>query len=461
MTLLLAVALLGVLCLVLEILNLRKTIVPITVVALLVLFGITVNSLLLHTSAIEIFSFPKMLVFNDYAKAFSALLVLLTALIMCLIPFSTKEKIKYYTDYTVIILLLLSGAIAMVAFSNLSMFFIGLEVLSIALYLLSASNVESKESNEAGMKYFLMGAFASSVTLFGIALIYGACGTFDISKIIEMSQGALPTWYWIGVAMILTGMLFKVSAAPFHFWTPDVYQGAPTVITTIMSTLVKVTAMATLYKLMCVFMPSVTESYRMVVVVVSILTMTIGNITAIKQTNIKRLLAYSGISHAGFMLMMLLCLRQNPVILFYYAIAYSLAGIAAFAVILAVCHGKGKQDISMFSGLGKTHPLLAVVLASAMFSMAGIPVFSGFFGKLFLFNEMLSIGEMGLVIVGVLNSIVSVFYYFKVVNLMFTKEPDTTHEIRFPIEVAVVAVLAIVLNLLLGLCPAMITNLTL
>ncbi|MBP1618045.1 MAG: NADH-quinone oxidoreductase subunit [Bacteroidetes bacterium] len=462
MSLLLAVAFLGVLCLVLEILNLKKTIVPVVVIALLGLFGVTVNDLLTHGSLLDIVSLPGMLVFNNYAKAFSALFVLLTSLILCLIPFCTRERTGHYTDYTAIILFLLSGAIAMVSFSNLSMFFIGLEVLSISLYLLSASNVKSKRSNEAGMKYFLMGSFASSIILFGVALIYGATGTFDISKIIEITHAStLPIWYSLGLTLILVGMLFKVSAAPFHFWAPDVYQGAPTIITTVMSTLVKVAAVATLYKLMDILVPSISEPSRIIILVISILTMTIGNITAIKQTNIKRLLAFSGISHAGFMLMALLYLHQNAEILLYYTVAYSLAGVAAFSVVIAVCHAKGKQDLEMFSGLGKTNPLMAVVLTGAMFSMAGIPIFSGFMAKLFLFNEMLAIGEIGLVVVGVLNSIVSVFYYFRVVNLMFTKEPDTSHVIKFPIEVAFVAVVAIVLNILLGLYPSIITSLTL
>jgi NADH-quinone oxidoreductase subunit N len=460
MSLLLAVAFLGVLCLVLEILNLRKTIVPTTVIALLVLFGITVYDMQSNGSLLDIVSLPGMLVFNNFAKGFSALFVLLTALILSMIPFCCKERPSQHSDYPAIILFLLSGAIAMVSFSNISMFFIGLEVLSISLYLLAASNVKSRRSNEAGMKYFLMGSFASSIILFGIALVYGATGTFDISKIIEVAHASnLPAWYPIGISMILVGMLFKVSAVPFHFWAPDVYQGAPTIITTVMSTLVKVAAMATLYKLMDVLVTEITPSQRILILIISILTMTLGNITALKQTNMKRLMAYSGISHAGFMLMALLYLHKDSEILLYYAAAYSLAGVAAFAVIIAVCHAKWKQDIDMFAGLGKKHPLMAVVLTFAMFSMAGIPVFSGFMAKFFLFSQMLNIGETALVVIGVLNSIVSVFYYFRVVNLMFAKDPDESDVIKYPLVMNFVAVVAILLNILLGLFPSIITNL--
>lgn len=459
MSLLLAVAFLGVLCLVLEVLNLRKTIVPISVIALLVLFGITVYDISTNGTMLDAIYVPGMLVFNLFAKAFSALFVLLTALILCLIPFACKERPSQLSDFPAIILFLLTGAIAMVSFRNLSMFFLGLEILSISLYLLAASNVKSKRSNEAGMKYFLMGSFASCIVLFGMALIYGATGTFDISKVIEVAHsGALPGWYGIGIAMVLVGMLFKVSAVPFHFWAPDVYQGSPTIITTVMSTLVKVAAMATLYKLMDILIVDIKPEQRILILTVSILTMTLGNITAIKQTNIKRMMAYSGISHAGFMLMTLLYLHNDIQILLYYAAAYGLAGVAAFAVILAVCHAKGKQDIDMFAGLGKTHPVMAVVLTCAMFSMAGIPVFSGFMAKFFLFNEMLNIGETAIVIVGVLNSIVSVYYYFRVVNLMFSKEPDETNKVEFPSYLNIVAVVAILLNLVLGLYPSVITN---
>lgn len=463
MGLLLAVASLGVLCLILEIVNLRKAIVPTTVICLLALFGLLVNDLLSHGTFFDFGTMSGMLVLNRFAEAFSALFILLSALVIALIPFACKERPGQLSDFPVIIVFLLSGAIAMVSFSNISMFFVGLEVLSISLYLLSASHVRSMRSNEAGMKYFLMGSFASSIILFGIALVYGATGTFDIAKIIELSHStiALPGWYSIGVSLILIGLLFKVSAAPFHFWAPDVYEGAPTIITTVMSTLVKVAAMATLYKLMDILIIDLSEPQQMVILVISALTMSVGNITAIKQTNIKRLLAYSGISHAGFMLMTLLYLHQGTSVLLYYAAAYSLAGVAAFTVILAVCHYKESQELSMFVGLGRRHPVLAVVLSAALLSMAGIPIFSGFMAKFFLFSEMLSIGQIAIVIIAVLNSIVSAFYYFKVINLMFVKESDEENKVSYPSYVTVVAVIAIVLNILIGIYPPFITSLNL
>lgn len=463
MSLLVAVVFLGVLVLILEIFQWRKAIAPLAVSALLLLFGFTVYDLYTGHTAWNFSRFSNMIMFDRYAQGFSALFLLLGAFILSMIPFCTRERPTQRSDYSSIMLFLLSGAISMVSFSNLSMFFVGLEIMSISLYLLAASNVKSRWSNEAGMKYFLMGSFASSIILFGIALIYGATGSFSTDKIIEVVRsGSASGWYGIGVTMMLIGMMFKVSAVPFHFWAPDVYQGSPTVVTTVMSTLVKVAAMATLYKLMDMFIVGeLTSPQRIVIVVISILSMTLGNLTAIKQTNMKRLMAYSGISHAGFMLMSVLYLHRDSEVLLYYAFAYALAGIAAFAVIISVCHSKGRQDIGMFMGLGKTHPLLATTLTFAMLSMAGIPIFSGFWAKLFLFNQMLGVGEMLLVIVGVLNSIVSVFYYFKVINVMFMKNPENDDKIEYPKIMNFVAVMAMALNLALGIFPSVITGLSL
>lgn len=462
MGLLVAIVSLGLVCLVLEVLQLRKVFVPLTVAALLLLFGVTSYELYTGNTIIHISDLPEMLIFNQYAKGFSALFILLTALILSMVPFCTRERPTQRADYSSIFLFLLSGVVAMVSFSNLSMFFIGLEVLSISLYLLSASNVKNRQSNEAGMKYFLMGSFASSIILFGIALVYGATGSFDMGNIAAIvKSGDAPQWYGIGVSMILIGMMFKVAAVPFHFWAPDVYQGAPTVVTTLMSTLVKVAAMATLYKLMTTMIPyELGQSQRIIILVISILTMTIGNLSAMKQINMKRLLAFSGISHAGFMLMSLLYLHKDAQILLYYAAAYALAGVAAFAVIIAVCHAKGTQDIGMFSGLGRKKPLLAVILTFAMLSMAGIPIFSGFWAKLFLFGQMLSIGEYLLVIVGVINSVISVFFYFRVINVMFI-QPSDDSPVEYPAVIGYVATIAIALNILLGIFPSVITGLTL
>jgi NADH-quinone oxidoreductase subunit N len=245
----------------------------------------------------------------------------------------------------------LAGAVAMVSFGNLSMFFLGIEVLSISLYVLAASRRLDVKSNEAGMKYFLLGSFASGIILFGICLIYGATGYFDIAEIKDLSSGAgIPVWFPIGITLMVIGMLFKIAAAPFHFWAPDVYEGSPSMTTATMSTLAKVVAMATLYKLLSGMTSSLSTTFEIVIVVVSILSMTVVNIMALSQNNVKRMLAFSGISHAGFMLMTLLSLANSASTLLYYTAAYALAGIASFAVIIYVTKNKDNEDLVNFNG---------------------------------------------------------------------------------------------------------------
>lgn len=454
MNTLIAIIGLGVLCLLFEILNLRKIIIPITVIGLLAVLGLTISE----------FNTPQayynnMIVVNKFSVAFSSLFIVLTIFLVTLSHNFYKNHQSKLSDFIAIKIFLLSGAIAMVSFGNLAMFFLGIEVLSISLYVLAASNRLNLKSNEAGMKYFLMGSFASGIILFGICLIYGAMGSFDVVEISELSQSAeLPIWFPIGIAMVTIGMLFKIAAVPFHFWAPDVYEGSPSLTTATMSTLAKVVAMATLYKLLSVMNADISYAFQIIIVVLSIASMTVGNIMALRQANVKRMLAFSGISHAGFMLMTLLSITTSAGNLLYYASAYSLAGIAAFSVILYVCKNRDNEDIVNFHGLGKTNPLLAAILTGALLSMAGIPVFSGFFAKLILFNQTIQAGYLVVVIAAVINSIISVGYYFKLILAMYTKEPNETRT-GTPILIYAVAVVAIVLNIAMGVFPSLVLDL--
>lgn len=444
---------LGVLCLAFEIFNVRKAIVPIAILGLLGIFALNAAQYNVPASF-----YNNMIVTNNFSVAFSGLFILLTIFLVALSHDFYKGQPTKISDYIAIKIFLLSGALAMISFGNLSMFFIGIEVLSISLYILAASNRLDIKSNEAGMKYFLMGSFASGIILFGICLIYGATGYFDIAEIYDLSQGAgLPPWFPIGIIMVIIGMLFKIAAVPFHFWAPDVYEGSPALTTATMSTLAKVVAIATLYKLVSSLTATIDPKLEIVVVVVSILSMTVGNIMALRQTNVKRMLAFSGISHAGFMLMTLLSLSISAGSLLYYTSAYALAGIASFAVIISICYGKKNEEISNFNGLGKTNPLMAAILTASLLSMAGIPIFAGFFAKLMLFNQTINSGYMILVIAGVINSIISVGYYFKLISAMYTKE--TSDKQTTPIIYTIVAITATIINLILGLNPSVITNL--
>jgi NADH-quinone oxidoreductase subunit N len=454
MTTLIAIIGLGVLCLVFEIFDFRKAIIPITIIGLLAILGLTVSE----------FNTPgnyynNMLIVNKFSVSFSSLFIVLTIFLVALSHNFYENHQSKLSDYVAIKVFLLAGAVAMVTFGNLAMFFLGIEILSISLYVLAASSRMNIKSNEAGMKYFLMGSFASGIILFGICLIYGAMGSFDIVEISEMSQSAeLPIWFPIGIVLVTIGMLFKIAAVPFHFWAPDVYEGSPALTTALMSTLAKVVAIATLYKLLTALHADVNYSFQIVVVIVSIASMTVGNIMALRQANVKRMLAFSGISHAGFMLMTLLSLSTSAGSLLYYTSAYSLAGIAAFSVILYVCKNRENEDIVNFHGLGKTNPLLAAILTGSLLSMAGIPIFAGFFAKLVLFSQTIQSGYLVVVIFAVINSIISVGYYFKLILAMYTKEPNELRKGK-PFLIYAVAIIAIVFNVVLGMFPSLVLDL--
>lgn len=454
MNTLIAIIGLGVLCLLFEIFNLRKAIVPITIIGLLAVLGLTISEFNSTQSY-----YNNMIIVSKFSTVFSSLFIVLTIFLVALGHNFYENHQSKISDFIAIKIFLLAGAVAMVSFGNLAMFFLGIEVLSISLYILAASDRMNLKSNEAGMKYFLMGSFASGIILFGICLIYGAMGSFDVTEISELSQSAeLPIWFPIGIVLLTIGMLFKVAAVPFHFWAPDVYEGSPALTTALMSTLAKVVAMATLYKLLYVMNADISEAFKTVVVVISMASMTVGNIMALRQTNVKRMLAFSGVSHAGFMLMTLLSLSTSAGSLLYYASAYSLSGIAAFSVILYVCKNRDNEDIVNFHGLGKTNPLLAAILTAALLSMAGIPIFAGFFAKLVLFNQTIQAGYLALVIVAVVNSIISVGYYFKLILAMYTKEPNEERK-GTPVIIYAVAIIAIVLNIGLGLFPSFVLDL--
>ena len=457
---LVAISVLGIICLVLEIFNLRKVVVPLSLLVLAGLLGLNLLELLSGQSFLTVESYG-MIKENSFSKAFSSLFILLAFFILLMSPKFYTDKIDKITDFVSLKIFLLAGAVAMVSFGNFVVFFIGLEILSIAAYVLASSKPESLKSNEAGMKYFLMGAVASSFVLFGLALIYGATATLDIYRIAELlvaNSVVNFVWMLLGFIMLSLGMFFKMSVFPFHFWAPDVYEGSPTPTTALMSTLVKVAAIGSFFYIASAFTVLITGSVSQIIVILSILTMTMANITALKQKNIKRMMAYSGISHAGFMLMTMIAAPEAGSTILYYVSAYSLASLSAFAVIIAICKDSGNEDISNFYGLFARKPVLAVVLALALMSLGGIPILGGFFAKFFLFREMLSMGQVLLVIAGVINSIIAVYYYFGVVNVMFVKQSQSEEIIEVSTVYNVAAIGCCLLNILIGLFPSLIMS---
>jgi NADH-quinone oxidoreductase subunit N len=454
MNTLIAISLLGIVSLIAEIFNARKAIVPLTIVGLIAILGFNISKF----NEFGVYG-NNMMVVDRFSVAFSTVFIVGTIFLIAMGHEFYKDQASKISDYVAIKVFLLAGAVAMVSFANLSMFFLGIEVLSISLYVLAASNRLNLRSNEAGMKYFLMGSFASGIILFGICLIYGATGKFDLDSIYSITHSqSYPQWYFIGLIMLVIGMFFKIAVVPFHFWAPDVYEGSPALTTATMSSLAKIVAMAALFKLVERLMPFQTYAFQMIIVCVAIASMVVGNVMALRQNNVKRMFAFSGISHAGFMVMTMLLANYAASTLLYYIAAYAVAGIAFFAVVLYVTKDKENETIDSFNGFGKTHPLLAAVLTTSLLSMAGIPILSGFFAKFFLLNQLVQSGWLLLVIVAVISSVISVGYYFKIISAMYTKESELELP-KVPFIYQAVAVIAMVLNIALGLFPSYVLNL--
>jgi NADH-quinone oxidoreductase subunit N len=332
------------------------------------------------------------------------------------------------TDHFSLIIFALIGAVLLTSFGNMLMLFLGIEILSIPMYILAGSNKNNLASNEASLKYFMLGAFATGFLLFGVTLIYGASGSFhleNISEYLKLQNGNIPLMIIAGVILLIIGLAFKVSAVPFHFWTPDVYTGSPTVITAFMSTVVKSAAFAGFFRLFFTCFSMTMHSWEPTIWYLSFFTIIVGNVTAVFQNNFKRMLAYSSIAHAGYMLLAILAMNkyaQSSIL--FYAAAYSVSSIASFAILLLVSHTTKSDSIDSFNGLAKKNPLLAFVTIVAMLSLAGIPPLGGFFAKYYIFTTALEQGHIYLVIVAVLGSLVGVYYYFRPIIAMFKIEGE-------------------------------------
>jgi NADH-quinone oxidoreductase subunit N len=409
--------------------------------------------------------YAKQIAFDGFANAFSAIAIVATFIVVALSGVGFKHLLNTLGDHLGLILMSLCGALCMVGFQNMTMLFIGIEILSIPLYVLAGSRRDDLRSNEAALKYFLMGAFATGIFLFGVALIYGATGSFEINPIAERlaTQTDTRLFSLIGMALIAIGMAFKISAAPFHFWAPDVYEGSPNLVTAYMATVVKIAGLAAIYKLFSTAFAPAIGQWSAVFAVLSALSMVVGNVTALFQTNFKRMMAYSGISHAGYLLMAVVAsdVPGSSNALLLYLGAYAVASLIAFAVYMAVSDGQGEdQTISAFNGLGNAKPLLAAAMAFAILTLAGIPPMAGFFGKYFLFTAAWQ-KHPWLVIVAIVNSAISIYYYFKVIIAMYFTRTDEArvHTSTSPMSYGLVIGGAVALILLLTFMPGLLMRL--
>jgi NADH-quinone oxidoreductase subunit N len=352
------------------------------------------------------------------------------------------------------------GMIFMAATNDLMMIFLGLELMSIALYVLAGFRKNRFESNEAALKYFLLGAFASGFLLYGMALVYGVTGTTNLSRIgafLTASPVLQTPLLAVGALLLFIGFAFKVSLVPFHMWTPDAYEGAPTTATAFMSAGAKAAGFAGLLRVAMAALPDVTPDWRTMLTVLAMLTMTVGNVTAILQSNLKRMLAYSSIAHAGYVLLGVVAggTAGASAVLFYLAV-YSIMNLGAFGIVSLLGRGTDERvRVQELAGVGFSRPWLGAAMAVFMLGLAGIPPTAGFLGKFYLFRAALSEGHLALVIVAVLNSVIAVYYYLRPIVVMYMTQPDAEALEVSPALPATLALVAMVVaTVWFGILPA-------
>ncbi len=394
------------------------------------IFGITIVSLLaaLSISILDMFgptgeAFSGMISYGGVA-AFGSMVVLLGSLFCMLISREYLEAIEHnFGEVYAMVLFATSGMLGLAMANNLIMVFLGLETMSICLYVLAGIIKERKIGAEAALKYFLLGAFSTGFLLYGMALLYGATGTFYLQEIAAAASTDL--LFITGAGLLLVGFFFKISAVPFHMWTPDVYQGTPTTLTAYMATASKSATFVAFILILSRMLPAEVAEWSEIIAVISIATMILGNIIAMVQDNIKRMLAYSSIAHAGYLMVGLAAgTPEGYSAVLYYLFAYTIMNVGAFGVVAYYERQKGLDftDINNYAGLGFKQPVMAVMLSIFLFSLAGIPPMIGFIGKYFVFAAAVNAGMITLAVIGVLASAASVYYYLRPMVYMYMRE---------------------------------------
>ena len=408
-------------------------------------------------------AFSGMIVLDTFSWFFNLLILLSVGLtILISMKYLTDQGLDLY-EYFAILLFSSVGMMFMVSGTHLLMIFVGLETLSIGVYVLTGVLPKSSKASEASLKYLLLGSFSSALFLYGAALLYGASGSLSLAGLAKYFQsGSINTMGLIGMGLLLVGFSFKVAAVPFHMWTPDVYDGAPSPITGFMSVGVKAAAFAAFLRVFFECFGSVQVTWSHILWILAVLTMILGNLAALVQSNIKRMLAYSSIAHAGYILIgMVAGTAMGAAGILYYLLAYIFTNLGAFAVVTMVGR-KGEANISIddYRGLGKSHPALALAMSIFLFSLAGIPPTAGFIGKFTIFGAAIASGYIWLVIIGVLTSAASVFYYFRVVMKMYMEAPEVEPEsLKFSPSMALALTLTVMVVLYIGIFPTTYLNL--
>ena len=417
-----------------------------------VLLAIT-GALVLWLPGGKLTTFGGSFIVDDYARFLKILALLGSGVTLILSRGYLAEQAKIF-EYAILVTLSTVGMMVLISAADLIMLYLGLELMSLALYVVAASHRDDTKSTEAGLKYFVLGALSSGMLLYGASLIYGFTGTVSFAGIAAEAKGG-NIGLLFGLVFLLVGLCFKVSAVPFHMWTPDVYEGAPTPVTAFFASAPKVAAIAVFTRVALTAFPGIVPQWQQIIMFVSIASMALGSFAAIGQKNIKRLMAYSSIGHMGFALVGLAAGTEQGAqgVLVYIAI-YVAMTLGTFAIILAMKrNGQAVETISDFSGLSRTNPMLAFFFAMFLFSLAGIPPLAGFFAKFYVFLAAIKAGLFTLAVIGVVTSVVGAFYYLTIIKVMYFDEPKEAME-PMRVELRVVLAVAGIFNLLFFVYPA-------
>jgi len=397
-------------------------------------------------------SFNGMFVVDGFA-AFNKILIIIGAglAIVMSMDYLEKENLRRF-EFAILVVLATVGMTMMVSANNLISLYLGIELQSLSLYVLASINRDSSRSTEAGLKYFVLGALSSGMLLYGSSLVYGYTGSTDFGAIMQATagEGAVPFGMIFGLVFLLAGLAFKISAVPFHMWTPDVYEGAPTPVTAFFAGAPKIAAMALLIRVLFGAVPGMEGEWQQIIVFLAFASMAVGAVLALAQTNIKRLMAFSSIGHVGFALVGLSAANAEGVssVLIYLTI-YLVMNIGAFSLILSMRRKEGMaENISDLAGLGRTRPGMAFALAVFMFSLAGIPPLAGFFGKFFVFSVALEAGLVSLSIFGVMMSVIGAFYYLRIVKIMYFDDAASEFDVDPGRSLKVVTGVSVILTVL-------------
>lgn len=411
--------------------------------------------------------FADMVLCDKFGIMFKVIFILASIITLFLAQSYLKAKRLNQPEFYALMLVSTTGMMAMANTADLVVMLIGLEVMSVPLYVMAGFNHRSLISNEAGIKYFMMGAFASAFLLMGIAFIYGAAETTNLRRIVTdfnylIYHQQTAVYMIAGVALVLVGFGFKVSAVPFHTWVPDVYQGAPTPVTAFFSVAPKAAAFAVMLRIF-IFGFSNFDNLSTVFWILAVLTMSVGNILALRQDNVKRMLAYSSISHAGYVLVALAVGGADAVsTAIFYLTAYMMFNLGAFAVVTLLETSSGRSaDYDELAGMSRAHPYLSAAMALFMFALAGFPPTAGFFGKFYIFSAAVRSGLIWLAVIGVMNSFVSVIFYLRVIKVSYFDTPESAFEkVRFSPSMLIALAITIIGTLGIGFFPHQLLNLS-